>query len=193
MICRTDSTIRELEERYVDHQAPVIVVGDASGNQRRSSSETTDWRIIAESMKNYRQPIVIRGLIANSDIKAGVTKYSNPGQRDALMNANRALLDANGKVSICFMPESPLESGGVAGALTALGFKADGSFDTKAERKMDRDVQRSHFGDIYKYFAYYACPPTKWNAKAAKTDRIRARGPRRSRGSMGSSRTGFIN
>lgn len=183
----------ELEERYINHEPTVVVVGDASGNQRRSSSETTDWLIIAESMRKYTQPIVIRGLIANSDLKGGETKYSNPGQRDALMNANRFLLNANGQVGVCFLPESPLQSGGIAGAVTALGFKADGSFDVKAERKMDRDIQRSHFADIYKYFAWYAAPPSSWNSKEIRTERKRSQGPRRPHKLLGSRRTGFIN
>jgi len=189
----TRGMVLQLEKRYVDHAAPVVVVGDASGNQRRSSSETTDWLIIAQSMKNYRQPIVIRGLIANNDLKTGRTKYSNPSQRDALMNANRMLLDANGSVNVCFLPESKLESGGIASAVTALGFTADGGFDTRLERKMDRDIPRSHFADIYKYFAWYAMPPNSWTGKEHKLDRHIAKGPRKQTARMESSRSGWIN
>lgn len=183
----------ELENRYLDHEVEVIVVGDASGNQRRSSSETTDWLIIAESMKKYRIPIVIRGLIATQDLKAGITRYSNPGQRDALMNANRMLMNANGQVNVCFLRDSPLESGGIAAAITALGFKADGTFDTRSERKMDRDLPRSHFGDIYKYFAWYADPPVAWTGTPGKKEIKIAKRPKRGHRGYGNRKTGFIN
>ena len=144
-------------------------------------------------MRKYKQPIVIRGLIANSDLRSGITKYSNPSQRDALMNANRMLLNANMQVNVCFLPESPLLSGGIASALTALSFKADGSFDVKAERKMDRDIARSHFGDIYKYFSWYALPPVKWNPKDTDQKRKIASRPKNYTRQVGARRSGWIN
>jgi len=160
----TRGMVREIEKRYLDHKGRIIVLGDASGNQRRSSSTTTDWQIIGESMRKFINPMILRGLIANQNLKEGRTMYSNPAQRDALQNANRMLMDATGKMHVCFLPDSPLASGGVAGALTGLGFKADGGFDTRNERKMDRDIARSHFADTYKYFAWWALPPASFSA-----------------------------
>lgn len=155
----TQGMVMEIEKRYLNHDNYVVVLGDASGNQRRSSSTTTDWEIIGRSMQKFKMPVVKRGLISNHNFKEGRTMYSNPSQRDALQNANRMLMDAKRQVHVCFLPESKLASGGVAASLTALGFKADGTFDITAERKMDRTVPRSHFGDGYKYFAWYALPP----------------------------------
>jgi len=169
----TRGAVSHIEAAYSDHPGKVIVLGDASGNQRRSSSTTTDWGIIGKSMKKFVQPIVKRGLIANSDLKAGITRYSNPAQRDVLQNANRMLMDANGQAWVCFMSESKYGSGGLAGSVSGLGFKADGTFDVREERKMDRNVARSHFGDTFKYFAWYGRPPsnTKFqNPERGKSD-----------------------
>ena len=110
----TKGMTRHIEEKYAGHEGFAVVLGDASGNQRRSSSDTTDWQIIGQSMKQFRQPVVYRGLISNTNLKTGQTTYSNPSQRDALQNANRVLMDGNGQVHICFLPESSLPSGGVA-------------------------------------------------------------------------------
>lgn len=176
----TYGMVAVIEERYLDHQTKVIVLGDASGNQRRSSSDTTDWKIIGESMKQFVDPIVYRGLIQKRNMKTGTSTYSNPSQRDALQNANRVLMDGNKQVHVCFLPESGLESGGVASSLTGLGFKANGDFDTKAERKLDRDVARSHFADTFKYFCWYFKPPTtpsphSEGQKSSKAQRIEKR------------------
>ena len=188
----TRGMVMEIEKKYLDHMTQIVVLGDASGNQRRSSSTTTDWQIIGASMKKYREPIVHRGLIANSDFRSGVVKYSNPAQRDALQNANRMLMDATGKVQVCFLPESTLQSGGVASAITALGFKPDGTFDIRAERKMDRDVQRSHFADVYKYFAWYGLPPHVFNERAQQIDRETIREERRDVAANFEKRTGMV-
>jgi hypothetical protein len=160
----TQGMVKNIETKFGDHQGTIVALGDASGNQRRSSSTTTDWQIIGESMSRFRDPVVIRGPVANSDLRTGVTTYSNPAQRDALMNANRMLIDAEGKVNVCFLRESPLASGGVAAAVTAMGYTPEGHFDTKNERKADRDVARTHFGDVYKYFSWYALPPNQWQS-----------------------------
>lgn len=170
---------QEIEDRYLDHQAEVVVLGDASGNQRRSSSDTTDWKIIGESMQRFVRPIVYRGLVTKRNLKTGASTYSNPSQRDALQNANRVLMDGNSQVWVCFLPESKLDSGGVAASLTNLGFKANGDFDTKSEKKMDRDIPRSHFADTFKYFCWYFRPPSrpvsKTPARSSKSERIENR------------------
>ena len=150
---------KEMESRYLDHTGEIVISGDATGNARRSSSDTTDWNIIGASMQKFIHPIVYRGLVQKRDLKKGISTFTNPSIRDSLQNANRLLLDANRKVHVCFLPESPYESGGVAASLTALGFLANGEFDTKQERKMDRDIARGHYAATFRYFTWYFSKP----------------------------------
>lgn len=154
----TVGMMRHLVEAYKDHDGQIVILGDASGNHRHSSSDTTDWRIIGAESHAFKNVVVKRGLISNMDIKTGETTYSNPSQRNALQNANRVLQAANGRVLVCFLPESKLESGGIAASVSNLSFKPTGEFDTKEEKKSDRSVVRSHGGDTFKYFVWWAFP-----------------------------------
>ena len=169
---------QEMEQRYIDHSGEIVVIGDATGNARRSSSDTTDWNIIGASMQKFIHPIVYRGLVQKRDLKKGISTFTNPSIRDSLQNANRLLMDANKKVHVCFLPESPYESGGVAASLTALGFLANGEFDTKQERKMDRDIARGHYAATFRYFTWYFDKPTSPmpqtnRAESSKSERLR--------------------
>jgi hypothetical protein len=146
----------EIVERYAEkHLGKALFLGDATGNSRKTSATMTDWQIIAEAASKFRDPYVQRGLIQNTNITSGKTTYSNPLNRDAINNANRLLMDGTGRVRIYFLPESRYPSGGTAKSVGSLAFKTDGGFDVRNERKLERDIVRSHHADTFKYVCWY--------------------------------------
>lgn len=157
----TRGMARAIVEKYKSHPTTAVFLGDASGNRRETSAGATDWQIIGEAVSEFREPVVIRGLISNFSLGDGDTKYSNPLNRDAWNNANRLLKDGNGLAHVALLPSSKLPSGGLAAAVAAAKFGSDGQLDIRNERKMDRDLVRSHFGDIFKYGTWYFSPPAQ--------------------------------
>lgn len=151
----TEGMMKALVEKYQSHDGRTIFQGDATGNSKKTSATKTDWDIIAEYSKHFKEAIIKRGPIANTDIKKGETKYSNPLNRDAVNNANRMLKDANGRVHICFLPKSKLSSKGTAASVAALRTKPNGDWDVKDERKLDKSVVRSHHADTFKYCCWF--------------------------------------
>lgn len=159
----TSGTMAKIVDKYGDHPTTAVFVGDASGNQRRSSSSFTDWQIIGQAAAAFKEPVVMRGLISNMDLKGGDIAYSNPLNRDAYMNANRLLRDGNGLAHICFLPASPLKSGsgGLAASVASATYKPEGDIENKVDRSMDRSARRTHFADVFKYAAWYFEKPSQ--------------------------------
>ena len=151
----TEALMDAFKETYGDHQAGLLVLGDASGRSRVTASSDTDWDIIAKSIKDMPNAEVMRGLVQNSDIKSGKVKYSNPDVRDTINVANKLLRNAEGKAKVCFMPESDYKSGGTARSVAMLTTKPDGRLDKSADRREGRDVARTHFADTFRYVCWW--------------------------------------
>jgi len=151
----TRGLMEQIVDDYSEHGTRVILLGDATANRMQSSAEATDWQIIARAARNFVNPIVIRGLISNLDVRKGVTRYSNPPNRDAINNANRLLMDGLRRAHVCFLPKSKLESGGAANAIASLSYLPNGAIDLSNERKDDKSAPRSHFCDTVKYVLWW--------------------------------------
>lgn len=190
----TRAIMDDIIEKYNDHQHGVLFLGDATGNSRKSSAVESDWQIIGRKVaKHYNTYVVKRGLLSSMDVRKGVYKYSNPLNRDAIINANRVLKDGNGLVHVCFLPSSKLESRGVAASVSNLTYKPDGSWNVASERKLNRDVPRSHFADTFKYVVWHFSPPkeTRGGGWADDKDRTAAREERAAQDEWLSSHEGF--
>lgn len=152
----TRAAMREFKADYESHMGGVVVLGDAAGNQSRSSASTTDWDIVAEELSTMYNVDVVRGIMSSTDTRSGRVKYSNPPIKASVVVANNMLFDAEGRVNVCFLPESKLLSGGVASSVSVMGWLPDGSgMDKKADRRTGKETVRSHHSDHFRYFAVH--------------------------------------
>lgn len=152
----TEGLIRAIVREYQDHSAQVVITGDAKGNDRRSSSLETDWMIIQKHASKMGGDVaVVPGLIANSDLKKGETKYSNPRVEDTINVLNAHLMNAKGEVRVCFLPTSRYESGGAAASCASTERKPDGRIDERPDRREGKEVRRTHFFDTVRYIVWF--------------------------------------
>ena len=56
----TEQTIKEVIERYKDHRGPIIINGDASGDNRSTQSEWSNYVIIRNNLAQHFNPNKIR-------------------------------------------------------------------------------------------------------------------------------------
>jgi len=64
----TRKLCEEIMQRYKGHGAPVYVYGDASGGQRKSSAERTDWQIVEGLLRPLGKSIEMRVRAANPSV-----------------------------------------------------------------------------------------------------------------------------
>lgn len=142
---------------YAQHLGGITILGDATGNRGDTRSHTTDWGIIGDSVSENRVKHceIIRGLEVNHNINTGEVKYSNPPRRDTINRLNAHLRNAKGEVRMCFLPESPLKSGGAARSCAMMMHKEDGTVDERVDRKSGRDVARTHPFDTTRYIVWH--------------------------------------
>jgi hypothetical protein len=144
-------------DKYKEFSGQLFVNGDATGNSERSSSTTTDWRIVSDYLTNAGFDFSLQpGLVPTypKGFKGGDIKYNNPPRKDTFNITNLLLRDQSGKVHIVFMPESEYESGGAANSVGSMETNPDGMWNESCDKKEGRDVPRTHFTDTVRYFAW---------------------------------------
>lgn len=81
----------EFKERYPNHEAGVVLHGDASGSRRDTRSHVSDWRIIQDELRGY-----------------GITykvPHANPSEKDRINAVNAMLKNSQGKRRIFVNPK----------------------------------------------------------------------------------------
>lgn len=132
----------------------LYVNGDASGRAMRSSATVSDWDIVRDYLDTAGVRYVMQtGLIVK--FSGDGATYSNPSIGDTINLVNLLLRDNTGRVHLVFMPDSEYESGGVAASISEMKVKPDGTWDQTCDRKVGKDVRRTHFTDGVRYYAWY--------------------------------------
>jgi phage terminase large subunit len=135
------STLQACEEfhgRYPNHQAGIVVYGDASG-QRLQTAGTTDYQMIKEY---FRQT-------AYRNLKFRVPP-SNPSIRERVALVNAKLFSADEEVRLLVHPRCT----GLVADLEEVTFKPDSSIIDK-----EKDSKRTHLSDALGYLIWQECRP----------------------------------
>jgi hypothetical protein len=134
----TQQACEEFNLRFPNHQAPVIIYGDASGN-RMQTSGTNDYRIVSEYLhrngyKNFRLQVPS----ANPPVR----------ERVALMNAE--LLSQYEAVHVYVDPKCKE----LIKDLEEVTYKAESGVIDK-----EKDSKRTHLSDALGYLVWQECRP----------------------------------
>lgn len=135
------STVEACEEfhaRYPNHQAGVVIYGDASG-QRLQTAGTTDYQIIREYFRRT----------AYRNVKFRVPA-SNPSVRERVALVNAKLFSANQEASLFVHPRCK----GLIVDFEEVTFKPDSSVIDK-----EKDSKRTHLSDALGYLIWQECRP----------------------------------
>lgn len=135
------STLQACEEfhaRYPNHQAGIVIYGDASG-QRLQTAGTTDYQIIKEY---FRQT-------AYQNVKFRVPP-SNPSVRERLALVNSKLLSAADEIRLLVHPRCT----GLVADFEEITFKPDTNVIDK-----ERDPKRTHLSDALGYLIWQEYRP----------------------------------
>ncbi len=134
----TREACEEFHERFPNHQAGVVVYGDASG-ARRQTAGTTDYQIIRDYFRSagyerieYRVPA------------------SNPLVRQRIDLTNAVLKTADDQVKLFIDPKCK----GLIQDLEEVTYKPDSRVIDK-----DRDPKRTHLSDALGYLIWEECRP----------------------------------
>jgi phage terminase large subunit len=145
----TQQACEEFNLRFPNHQAPVVVYGDASGNKMQTSG-TSDYAIISEYLQrngymNYRMQV----------------PPANPriSDRVALMNAQ--LLSAYQEVQLFIDPRCKE----LLKDLEEVTYKPDSGIIDK-----EKDPKRTHLSDALGYLLWQECTPQM--VYGEKSDRL---------------------
>ena len=134
----TTEACDEFQTRYANHQAGIVVYGDASG-QRLQTAGTTDYQIIRE---HFRQT-------AYRNVKFRVPA-SNPSVRERIGLVNAKLFSASEEVTLFVHPKCK----GLIMDFEEVTFKPDSSVIDK-----DKDPKRTHLSDALGYLVWQECRP----------------------------------
>jgi hypothetical protein len=135
------STIQACEEfhaRYPNHQAGIVVYGDASG-QRLQTAGTTDYQIIKEHFRRT----------AYRNLKFRVPP-SNPSVRERVALVNAKLFSADEQVRLLVHPRCT----GLVADLEEVTFKPDSGIIDK-----EKDSKRTHLSDALGYLIWQEFRP----------------------------------
>jgi hypothetical protein len=135
------STVQACEEfhaRYPNHQAGIVVYGDASG-QRLQTAGTTDYQIIKEYFRRT----------AYKNLKFLVPP-SNPSVRERVALVNAKLFSADEEVRLLVHPGCT----GLVADLEEVTYKPDSGIIDK-----ERDSKRTHLSDALGYLIWQECRP----------------------------------
>lgn len=135
------STLQACEEfhvRYPNHQAGVVIYGDASG-QRLQTAGTTDYQIIKEFFRRT----------AYQNVKFRVPP-SNPSVRERIALVNAKLFSADQEVRLFVHPRCK----GLVADFEEVTFKPETSVIDK-----ERDPKRTHLSDALGYLIWQECRP----------------------------------
>jgi hypothetical protein len=125
-----------LVERVRGHAPGVEIIGDASGNARKTSSNETDYQIIMQALRGANIPV------------RNLTPDSNPSVTDRVNIVNAALKSASGQVRLTY---DPIKCPTFKRDMERVLWKAkssDGHFDTK-------DPKLTHMSDAGGYPIVY--------------------------------------
>jgi hypothetical protein len=134
----TSEACEEFHTRYPNHQAGVVIYGDASG-QRLQTAGTTDYQIIKEY---FRQT-------AYRTVRFRVPA-SNPSVRERIALVNAKLFSASEEVNLFADPRCK----GLIMDFEEVTFKPDSSIIDK-----DKDSKRTHLSDAVGYLIWQECRP----------------------------------
>jgi phage terminase large subunit len=135
------STIQACEEfhaRYPNHQAGVVVYGDASG-QRLQTAGTTDYQIVREYFRRT----------AYRNMKFRVPP-SNPSVRERVALVNAKLFSADEEVRLLVHPRCT----GLVADLEEVTYKPDSGIIDK-----EKDSKRTHLSDALGYLLWQEYRP----------------------------------
>jgi len=135
------STLQACEEfhvRYPNHQAGIVIYGDASG-QRLQTAGTTDYRMIRDY---FRQT-------AYRNVKFRVPA-SNPSVRERVALVNAKLFSAAEEVQLAIDPRCT----GLIEDFEEVTYKPDTTVIDK-----ERDSKRTHLSDALGYLVWQECGP----------------------------------
>jgi phage terminase large subunit len=134
----TTEACQEFHERYPNHQAGIVIYGDASG-QRLQTAGTTDYQII----KEYFRQTAYRALKFR-------VPASNPSVRERVALVNAKLFSASEEVTLVTDPRCK----GLIRDFEEVTFKPDSGVIDK-----DRDPGRTHLSDALGYLIWQECRP----------------------------------
>ncbi len=141
VVLRKASTLQACEEfhaRYPNHQAGIVIYGDATG-QRLQTAGTTDYRIIREY---FRQT-------AYRSLKFRVPA-SNPSVRERIGLVNAKLFSASEEVRLLIDPRCR----GLITDFEEVTYKPESGVIDK-----ERDSERTHLSDALGYLIWQECGP----------------------------------
>lgn len=134
----TEQACEEFHARYPNHQAGIVVYGDASG-QKLQTVGTTDYQIIREFFRRT----------AYRNLKFKVPAC-NPSVRERIGLVNAKLFSANEEVSLFVDPRCK----GLLADFEEVTFKRDSSIIDK-----EKDSKRTHLSDAVGYLVWQECRP----------------------------------
>ena len=132
----TEEACDEFHARYPNHQAGIVIYGDASG-QKLQTAGTTDYQIIREYFRRT----------AYRNLKFRVPA-SNPSVRERVALVNAKLFSANEEVSLFVDPRCK----GLISDFEEVTFKPDSSIIDK-----EKDAKRTHLSDALGYLVWQEC------------------------------------
>ncbi len=134
----THQACEEFMNRYPNHQAGIVIYGDASG-QRLQTAGTTDYQMIREHFR--------RTMYGNPKFRV---PPSNPSVRERIALVNSKLFSANEAVQLFVDPRCK----GLIMDFEEVIFKRDTSVIDK-----EKDSQRTHLSDALGYLLWQECRP----------------------------------
>jgi hypothetical protein len=141
IVLRKSGTLEACEAfcaKYGNHGQSIYIYGDSSGNQNRSSSQTTDFGIIREFFRNHRTKVILR------------MPQSNPSVRDRINLMNMKLRSAAKEVQMHVHPRCKE----LIKDFEQVSYK-NGVNDIDK----DRDRLRTHLSDALGYLLWQECQP----------------------------------
>lgn len=128
----------EFHARYSNHQAGIVIYGDASG-QRLQTAGTTDYQIVKEFFRRT----------AYQNVRFRIPP-SNPSVRERIALVNAKLFSAGEDVRLFIHPRCS----GLIADFEEVTFKPETSIVDK-----ERDAKRTHLSDALGYLIWQECRP----------------------------------
>jgi PBSX family phage terminase large subunit len=128
----------EFHRRYWDHPGEIVVYGDASGNNLKTSG-TTDYQMIRQFFAKHRtRPVKY------------LVPSKNPAVRDRVLMVNSMLRSAEGRIRLRLSPKCK----GLIRDFEEVTYKADSGVIDKT-----RDLKLTHLSDALGYLIWQECRP----------------------------------
>lgn len=129
----------QIAARYSEHKGPVLVYGDAAGNQRRTSASATDWEIVKTELRK-----------AFSDVRMRVPSKAPP-VIDSVHTVNARLRSTTGVVRLAVDARKAEQ--------TVRDFEGLVWDKDKDHREIDKgDGKRSHWAEGLRNYIHEAHP-----------------------------------